>query len=132
MFFFVELKKNSSLVKNVFAVDLSSPKEMAKLKNLRGMLVEDEECKEAPGKELLCVVNTSQGGEEIEVRAFTEAYAGEEYFKKIAARKFSNWEEYSAEGIESVLSDGYESNGDGSLCLSWVVTHEGNIYQSAK
>lgn len=59
-------------------------------------------------------------GDSFELSAFNDVDKAEDCFKTIARHKFSNWDEYSAEDISSVLDNGYETTSNGSLCLSWA------------
>ncbi len=68
----------------------------------------------------LVVVNVSNQGNLVEVFGFSDPVKAEECFKNIAFHKFSNWEDYTNEDISSILDNGYEYNGDGSLNITWL------------
>jgi len=48
----------------------------------------------------------------------------EKVFKDKLAERLSNWDEYTAEDVEAILDNGYETFGNGSVCLSWATKPE--------
>jgi len=49
----------------------------------------------------------------------------EAFFIDTLKNRLSNFDEYTIKDIENILEDGYESFGNGSVCLAHSVTEEG-------
>lgn len=39
----------------------------------------------------------------------------------------SNWAEYTQEDVDAIIEQGYETMGNGSICLTWVDVDETNL-----
>lgn len=111
MKFYVEIKNR--VVKNI--TQITNESEITQTQKKQGLILEDEEYQ---GKTTpYCVVSISNNGQSAEIITFEEESEAESSFKNQAFHKFSNWEDYSSSDIESILENGVERNGDGSLCL---------------
>jgi hypothetical protein len=44
----------------------------------------------------------------------------EEDFIGVCAQKISNWDDYTGQDVTTVLDNGYERFGNGSICLTWI------------
>lgn len=109
MKFYVEIK--NKVVKNIIQIQNEEDSSHKK----QGLILEDEEYE---GKDNpYCVVNISNNGKTAEITAFEDESDAEYDFKDRAFNKFSNWEDYTSADIETILENGVERNGDGSLCL---------------
>lgn len=43
---------------------------------------------------------------------------------ELCREKFSNFDEYTDDDIESILDDGFAEYGKGSICITWPDVHE--------
>ena len=43
---------------------------------------------------------------------------------ELCREKFSNFDEYTDEDIESILDDGFAEYGKGSICITWPHVHD--------
>ena len=53
------------------------------------------------------------------VETFKDGMAGENLFLQKCSENLSNWDEYTVEDKSTILENGYEKFGNGSICISW-------------
>lgn len=49
---------------------------------------------------------------------FPDVESAEKKFLDECSTRLSNWDEYTQDDIDSILADGYEKFGNGSICLT--------------